>query len=432
MFQDLRFGVRMLLKSKGVAVAAVLCLALGIGANTTIFSMVSALLLRPLPIPHADQLVSLSRGNNSASALSHPDFVAMRERNEVLSGLAAHGLNEFSFGNGSRSESVIGEIVSGNYFEALGVQPALGRAFLPEEDRTPDAHPVVMLSHSFWESRFNRDPQVAGQSITLNGHRFTVVGVASAGFTGTSDPFAAGVWVPIMMMVKAQPGAPPRLDDRSHETFDGLGRLKPGVSLAQAQASLETLNRQLEQAAPPPTNQQPNANVAPRADRSLKLLRLRGVLQYFQPMAKTATTLLAVVAAVVLLIACANVANLLLARASARRKEIAIRLALGASRWRLRRDLIFGGAADARDRRANGSGRSTTRCAEADRAARNGLDVNRRDDRCGVGMGRHAFTGESALRRERDRPADVRWRSNDPDRRGALRLLFARSPRHED
>jgi len=190
MFQDLRFGLRMLAKNPGFTLIAIFTLALGIGANAAIFSLVNAVLLRPLPAPHPEHLVTLNRGNGLGDPLSHPDFLALRERNEVLSGLAAYTLTELSFGNGSRGEMVVGELVSGNYFETLGVRPALGRAFLPEEDRVPGERPVVVISHNFWRTRFDGDPGVIGGTITLNNHRFTIVGVAPAGFTGMSAPFA--------------------------------------------------------------------------------------------------------------------------------------------------------------------------------------------------------------------------------------------------
>src|SRR5215510_10291896 len=180
MFQDLRFGVRMLAKNPGFTLVVAITVALGIGANTAIFGLVDAALFRPLPVVEApDQLVTIMRGD-SEDSLSYPDFRVLRERNEVLSGLALSNMpSEISFGNGERSEVVLGSLVSENYFDALGIKPALGRTFLPEEDRTPGAHPVVVLSHSFWRSRFNGDPALVGQTIVLNSRRFTVVGVAA-------------------------------------------------------------------------------------------------------------------------------------------------------------------------------------------------------------------------------------------------------------
>jgi len=331
LLQDIRYGWRQLRKHPGFTALAVASMALGIGANTAIFSLVDTVLLRPLPLREPSQLIAVDgqlRNGTDFTLQSYPNYKDYRDRNTVFSGLLAYRFVVASLSHNGVNERVWGYDVSGNYFDVLGVKPALGRGFRAEEDRTPGSQPVVIVSHACWQKRFNGDPSIIGQTILLNTHAFTIVGVAPAGFVGTEVAYAPEFWVPMMMAKQIEPGST-WLDARDSDNLFVIGRLKTGVTSAQAKAQLDGVTAQL-------AKEHPKEN----AGRSVLLMPPGLFIPDIRNSIFAFSGLLAVVGALVLLLACVNLANLLLARATERRKEIGIRLAVGASRARLVRQLL--------------------------------------------------------------------------------------------
>ena len=344
LWQDLRFGARMLIKQPGFTLIAVLTLTLGIGANTAIFSIINAVIFRPRPVAQPEQLVELykSDARHRYQNNAYQDFLVFREQGEVFSGLAAYSLRTFKLGGADEMEQVIGEVVSGNYFDLLGVKPSSGRAFLPEEDRTPGSHPVVVISDGLWRRRFGADPALIGKTITINNQALTVIGVAPPQYTGMIRGLATELWVPVMMAPQLEPqSGMSLLNSRGNSWLFIVGRLKPEATLEQARARIDLISSQLREAYPEDWRPK-RAESGETLERSVIVLpesetrihpEAHAAAYAFIALALTIINL-------VMLIACMNLANLLLARATARSKEIAVRLALGAGRWRITRQLL--------------------------------------------------------------------------------------------
>ncbi|HEU4390835.1 MAG TPA: ABC transporter permease, partial [Blastocatellia bacterium] len=330
LIKDIRFGIRRLIKSPGFSLIAIASLALGVGANTAIFSLVNTVLLRPLPVPDPTRIVSVTvRGKgDSIGAFSYPMYEDFRDRNDVLSGILVYRFAYMSLSQDGRGQRVWGYEVSGNYFDVLEVKPVLGRTFLPEEYRTPLSHPVAVMSYGCWQRRFAGDPGVVDRDVAINGHSFRIIGVAPEGFSGTEIIYTPELWVPMQMLEWIEPGSK-WLDKRDNSSIFAVGRLKPGVSERQAEQSLNMIAQQLGQEYPD-SSEGLTISLIPTG---FIIPDLRGAVVGFAWVLMGAVML-------VLAVACTNLASLLLARGAERRREIAIRLAIGASRWRLVRQLL--------------------------------------------------------------------------------------------
>lgn len=334
-FQDLRFGFRLLLRSPGFSVLVLLCLTLGIGTNAAVLSWIEGILIRPYPlVPHQDRmfaLVGTTRGVSGHNGLSYPDFVDLGKDSTLFESFIIDRITGTTLSVGDRAERAAVGIVSANYFDALGVKPILGRGFSPEEGTGRNAHPVTVISYRTWKDRYNFDPNVIGRTQWMNGVQHTIIGVAPERFHGTFIGYSFSFWVPTSMQETFDTTGY-KLEDRGARWIEGYAILKSGVSRQQAQAELNSISQRLEKDFPD-TNRGHENEIVP-----LWKTPFNG--------AGNMTSTLAITMAVVflvLLIACANVSNLLLARSLARRHEMAMRLALGAGRPRLVRQLVTEG-----------------------------------------------------------------------------------------
>ena len=329
LLSDLRYGLRILAANPGFAVVAILSLAIGIGANTAMFSLADAILWRPLPVPNASGMVRVSSTSQAEplGRISYPDFKDFRDQTKSFAGLVASRTVPIGLSPnpGAPTQLMLGLVVTPNYFDALGIKPALGRSFRADEDREA----VAMISDSTWEAQFGRDPSVIGRTVKLSKIDFTIIGVVPKSFPGLDRYVHEALYVPLGMMLRLDPDDKNPLGHRERTNVTVYGRLAPGRSATQAQAELKTIAGNLERAYPD-TNRGRSVLAMPE-------------LQYREsvdPGDAAQMVILLAIAGLVLLIACANVASLLLSRARARAREIAIRLAIGAGRGRLLRQLL--------------------------------------------------------------------------------------------
>lgn len=349
LWQDIRYGLRMLGKNPGFTTIAVLTLALGIGANTAIFSLVDQILLQTLPVKNPDELVILrasgpktgyvTTDSDDATSFSYQMYKGLRDASSVFSSVLARFRFAASIAAHGQTDRASGELVSGNYFETLGVRPAIGRLFTADDDKTPGAQPVAVLSYAYWQNHFGGDPRILNQSILVNNTELTVVGVSQAGFSGVQIGQLPDVFVPMMMQTQMLPPRN-RLDEWNDYWLSILARVKPGMPRKQAEAGIEAAYRPLLEEQLKGIKSWNKQKRQQFLDQTILLSSGASGRTVVQDDSGTALIALFAMVALVLLIACTNVANLLLAKGAARQREFAIRSALGATRAQMMRQIV--------------------------------------------------------------------------------------------
>src|SRR5205807_473063 len=328
LWQDLRYAIRMLKRNRGFTAVAVLTLALGIGANAVVFSVLNALIIHPLHVPDAESLYGIQHGNEASSSQSYPDYLDLRDRNRSFDGLAAYDAAQVGLDTGENPSPVWIELVTGNYFDVLRLQPSLGRFFHASDEHGPNSAPYIVLTYDYWHAHFQDDRSVIGRVVQVNKHPFTIIGVAPPGFNGTLVFFNPGFFVPIVNQEQVE--GVNDLDARGNRwVFMTMGHLKTGVTPAQAIADLNSIGSYLEKTYPKDDDK-----------RTFTLARPSLYGDYLGKPVRAFMTGLMLLAGLILLAACANLGSLFAARAADRSREVALRLALGASRARVVRQLF--------------------------------------------------------------------------------------------